>query len=196
MTSWSDADEVEQVVAAEACTTRRGRRVIRPLSWNAAGSAGVRLPRHSAAQHDAQVTGHGARHITTCRSAMTRAGKGNSTSATGIRQDTSRPVTHQRRRLIGSFCRPAFRFPGSVYWIPLRPPDRSAAKAIAHSYPVAATRMSARSAQSGCAASALPWRAPWSGSPSRASTGAPQGYSVAEAAAGVPWPQWVRPSPQ
>ncbi len=45
------------------------------------GQRGVRLPGYGAAQHGAQVTGHGARLTTTCRSAVTRAGKWNSTPA-------------------------------------------------------------------------------------------------------------------
>ena len=47
-----------------------------------------------------------------------------------------------------------------------------AAGTTAHSYPVAATRMCARSAQSGCAAAALPWWVRWPGSPSRTASSA------------------------
>jgi hypothetical protein len=58
-------------------------------SWCAAGSAGFDSPVHSTAQHGAQVTGHGTRLTTTCRSAATRAGKGNSTCRSGSRSKPS-----------------------------------------------------------------------------------------------------------
>jgi hypothetical protein len=69
---------VEQVVVAEACTTP-GRRGKSGLLQVRGGQRGVQLPIHNAAQHDAQVTGHSTWLTTACRSAATRAGKGNST---------------------------------------------------------------------------------------------------------------------
>jgi hypothetical protein len=53
---------------------------IRPRS-GARRAAWGSTPWHSAAQHGTQVTEHGTRLTTACRSAMMRAGKGNSTLA-------------------------------------------------------------------------------------------------------------------
>jgi hypothetical protein len=80
---------VEQVVAAEACTTRAGG-ANPATSLVRGGQRGVRLPEHSAAQHRAQVTGHGTRLTTGCRSAVTRAGKGNSTPGKAARAAPNR----------------------------------------------------------------------------------------------------------
>lgn len=72
--------DVEQVVAAEACTTRGPAGYPAPFlgAWRAA--SGFESPSHIAAQHLASMTGNSTQHTTRCRSAAAREGSGHSPS--------------------------------------------------------------------------------------------------------------------